>query len=159
MPKKKVKKKVSKKASKKKKNNNHLFDHELTLGQRSSDWIAEKVGSWSFIIGFFVFMGIWICLNVYYLFFGVWDPYPFILLNFVLSCLAAIQAPIILMSQNRQTERDRISFKYDYQVNRKAEREVQKILKEIMAIKKKVYGDLNEIKTNEIKPKKKKKRK
>ena len=64
-----------------------------------------------------------------------WDPYPFILLNLVLSCLAALQAPIIMMSQNRQNERDRITAKYDYAVNRKAEREVQEILRDLQQIK------------------------
>ena len=136
MPKKTVKKKVVNKVSR------QIFDSNLTLGQRCSDWISEKVGSWTFIISFFVFMGIWICLNVYYLIFGVWDPYPFILLNFVLSCLAAIQAPIILMSQNRQTQRDRMNLKYDYQVNRKAEREISNVLKELVLIKKHLYENL-----------------
>ncbi len=132
------------------------FHSELSIGQRASDWVAEKVGSWGFIIGFFVFMGIWIYLNVQAII-GEWDPYPFILLNFVLSCLAAIQAPIILMSQNRQTERDRINFGYDFKVNRKAEREIQKMLHEIQLIKKKVYGDLNSIKGSGSKKVKKKK--
>ncbi len=126
---------------------------ELTFGQKASDWLTSFVGSWTFILLFLVFMAIWIYLNVKAIM-GEWDPYPFILLNFVLSCLAAIQAPIILMSQNRELERDRINLKYDYQVNRKAEREIQKILRELTAIKKKVYGDLNEMK----KPKKRKKR-
>ena len=85
-------------------------------------------------------MVIWIYLNVKAIM-GVWDPYPFILLNFVLSCLAAIQAPIILMSQNRQAQRDRITFKYDYQVNRKAEREIQEIMKELKLIKRRLYKD------------------
>jgi uncharacterized membrane protein len=150
MPKTKVKKKVSKK-------NNHSIDNNLTFAQKSSDWIANMVGSWAFIISFFVFMAIWICLNAYYLIFGVWDPYPFILLNFVLSCLAAIQAPIILMSQNRQTERDRMSFKYDYQVNRKAEREISHVLKELVLIKKHVYENLGvQIKKSNSKKRKKK---
>ena len=143
---------------KKGKKKNPPLLHERTFSQKSADFVAKWVGSWYFIIFFLVFMAIWMYINVRAIL-GQWDPYPFILLNFVLSCLAAIQAPVILMSQNREAERDRIAARYDYQVNRKAEREVQKILKEIMAIKKKVYGDLNEIKTNEIKPKKKKKRK
>ena len=128
---------------------------DLTIGQKASDLLTSFVGSWTFITLFLVMMVVWIYLNVRAIL-GEWDPYPFILLNFVLSCLAAIQAPIILMSQNREMERDRLSQKYDYQVNRKAEREIQKILRELTAIKKKVYGDLNEIKT---KPKKRKRKK
>jgi uncharacterized membrane protein len=130
---------------KKSKKQPSLSTSPLDFGQKAADWVATQVGSWRFIIFFFTFIAIWMYLNVnaYY---NEWDPYPFILLNFVLSCLAAIQAPVILMSQNRQTQRDRAAFRYDYQVNRKAEREVQKILKELVLIKKKVYGDLNSIK-------------
>jgi uncharacterized membrane protein len=115
--------------------------NELTPGQRAADIVTTVVGSWTFIIGFLVFMAIWIWLNAM-AYLGEWDPYPFILLNFVLSCLAAIQAPIILMSQNRETERDRQQFKYDYTVNRKAEREVQHLLHEVSLIKKHVYDHL-----------------
>ncbi len=143
-----------KKKVKKKKNKFSLFPQDLTFGQKASDSLTKVVGSWFFILFFLAFVAVWIYLNIQAIM-GEWDPYPFILLNFVLSCLAAIQAPIILMSQNREMERDRINQRYDYQVNRKAEREVQKILKELTAIKKKVYGDLNEIKTS---PKKRKKR-
>ncbi|MDP3918301.1 MAG: DUF1003 domain-containing protein, partial [Nanoarchaeota archaeon] len=106
-----IKKKVVKNKVNKKNNfngfhvvNEQLSPTSLTLGQRCSDWVASKVGSWGFIIFFLVFMAIWIWLNVKAVI-GKWDPYPFILLNFVLSCLAAMQAPIILMSQNRQAER------------------------------------------------------
>jgi uncharacterized membrane protein len=110
----------------------------LTFSQKCSDWLSEWLGSWFFIGLFLVVMVVWIFLNVQALI-GVWDPYPFILLNFVLSCLAAIQAPIILMSQNRQEERDRISFRYDYQVNRKAEREIEKLVKEVRNLKRHIY--------------------
>ncbi len=106
----------------------------LTLSQRASDKITKWVGSWKFIIALFVFMSIWMVMNALMLIYR-WDPYPYILLNFVLSTLAAIQAPIILMSQNRQTERDRIAAKYDYQVNRKAEREIGDIQKNLEEIK------------------------
>lgn len=117
-----------------------IFERKRTLRQKSSDAIAKWFGSWAFIISLFVFMAIWIVANVLMLV-HKWDPYPFILLNFVLSTLAAIQAPIILMSQNRQTERDRITAKYDYIVNRKAEREVadmQNDLDEIKAMIRKI---------------------
>ncbi|MFH1210247.1 MAG: DUF1003 domain-containing protein [archaeon] len=98
----------------------------LTYGQKSADIVTSLVGSWSFIIFVLIFMLIWIIVNVMVMIEG-WDPYPFILLNFVLSCLAALQAPVILMSQKRQEERDRINARYDYQVNRKAEREIQEL--------------------------------
>jgi len=99
-----------------------------TLEQRASDKLTIWVGSWTFIIFLAIFMFIWIAINTAWLLFGrEWDPYPFILLNFVLSTLAAIQAPIILMSQNRTSQRDRIQIKYDYAVNKKAEKEIQQI--------------------------------
>ena len=107
--------------------------NHLTPGQRAADVLTTTVGSWYFIILLFVFMAIWMWLNIS-AFVYRWDPYPFILLNFVLSCLAAIQAPIILMSQNRQAERDRLQSKYDYQVDRKAEREIQEIKNDVAEI-------------------------
>ena len=96
---------------------------KLTLGQKSSDMLAEWVGSWAFIILFLIMIFVWISVNLSVYFFK-WDPYPFILLNLVLSCVAAIQAPIILMSQNRAAQRDRIRAEYDYRIDRKAEREI-----------------------------------
>jgi len=117
--------------------NNH--NSKLTLGQRAADKLTKNMGSWSFIILFFIFLLAWMFLNAYffvhYLETGAFDPYPFILLNLVLSCLAAIQAPIIMMSQNRQAERDRIKAERDYMVNRKAEREVENIQKDLDDIK------------------------
>lgn len=107
---------------------------KLTFSQRASDAMTKFMGSWAFLILFIVFLFAWMALNVYG-WVSQWDPYPFILLNLALSCLAAIQAPIILMSQNRQTERDRIEAKYDYAVNRKTEREVQQMQKDLEAIK------------------------
>ena len=108
-----------------------IFKQELTVGQRAADTIAKFGGSWWFIIIFSTFLLIWMSLNFLYLSNEGFDPYPFILLNLVLSCLAAFQAPIILMAQNRQTERDRIDAKYDHQINRKAEREIQRIQKDL----------------------------
>jgi len=124
------------------KNHKPWFKKRLTLGQRASDLLAQAVGSWAFIISFLFFVIAWMAVNVYLVLSQQWDPYPFILLNFVLSCLAAFQAPVILMSQNRTTERDRQDAKYDYQVNRKAEREIQNMqrdLDEIKAMIKKSY--------------------
>lgn len=111
-----------------------IFKQKLTFSQRAADKLTNFCGSWTFIILLFVFMGIWIAINVAWLVFQ-WDPYPFIVLNLTLSCLAAMQAPIILMSQNRLAERDRIDAKYDYQVNRKAEREIQNMQKDLEEIK------------------------
>ena len=110
-----------------------------TFGQKAADFIAKWAGSWIFIIAFFIFLIIWMIINSTWLIFGrAWDPYPFILLNLALSCLAAIQAPIILMSQNRAAERDRQRFEYDYAVNRKAEREITQILKQLNKIERKI---------------------
>lgn len=105
-----------------------------TLGQKAADKLTLFAGSWWFIFGFGLFLAVWIFINVL-AWSNRWDPYPFILLNLILSCLAAIQAPIILMSQNRAAERDRAQAKYDYQVNRKAEREIQDIQKDLNEIK------------------------
>lgn len=98
-------------------------DSELTLGERVADKVAEFGGSWTFIISFFVFLGIWILINVLKL--VGFDPYPFILLNLILSCLASIQAPIIMMSQNRKESKDRMRSENDYKVNLKAELEIR----------------------------------
>lgn len=87
--------------------------------------MAEFGGSWKFIIWFGAVFAIWIIINTVFLFAGPFDPYPFILLNLILSLLAAIQAPIIMMSQNRQEDRDRIGAENDYQVNLKSEMEVR----------------------------------
>ncbi len=102
-----------------------------TAGQRASDWLTKWAGSWFFIILFLFFIIVWMFINGYYLIQykqgEAFDPFPFILLNLALSCLAALQAPIILMSQNRQTQRDRIKAEFDYRINKKAEREIREI--------------------------------
>ena len=120
--------------------NNHNVAPTLTFGQRAADKLTKWAGSWTFIILFFVFIGIWMSTNGYfvlkYLNKEIIDPYPFILLNLALSCLAAIQAPIILMSQNREAKKDRLKIEYDYAVNRKAEKEIKEI-KEILLKRKK----------------------
>lgn len=97
----------------------------LTIGQRIADKVASFGGSWTFIISFGVFIFIWICANVYWLANKAFDPYPFILLNLILSCLAALQAPVIMMSQNRQEEKDRERGKNDYMINLKSELEIR----------------------------------
>ena len=95
-------------------------DTDLTLGQRVADRMAQVAGSWPFIIVFVFVLCAWIALNIVMAKMA-FDPYPFILLNLALSCLAAIQAPIIMMSQNRQSEKDRVTAESDYQVNLKSE--------------------------------------
>ena len=101
---------------------NALFDQGLTRGQRIADQIARYGGSWTFIFAFMAVLWIWMIYNIEA---GkAFDPYPFILLNLVLSCLAAIQAPVIMMSQNRQTVSDRMDAQHDYEVNMKTELEV-----------------------------------
>ncbi len=101
------------------------FDARLTLGQRLADHIADFGGSWTFLILFGLVIMAWMTLNSFILATRPFDPYPYILLNLVLSCLAAIQAPIIMMSQNRQEDRDRLRAIRDYQVNLKAELEIR----------------------------------
>ncbi len=117
------------------KNHHPIFKQKLTFGQKASDTIAKFGGSWTFIIIFGTFLVIWMIINSFLLMQKSFDPYPYILLNLVLSCLAAIQAPIILMAQNRQVERDRIDAKYDHAVNRKAERENRQLQKDLDEIK------------------------
>ncbi len=101
------------------------FEEKLTFGQKIADHIATFGGSWPFIISFFGFLLTWIAINVLFLAGKAFDPYPFILLNLILSCLAAIQAPIIMMSQNRQEHKDRIRSEHDYKINLKAELEIK----------------------------------
>jgi len=96
----------------------------LTLGQRVADRVADFGGSWTFILFFSVVIAVWIAFNSFTLWRRIFDPYPYILLNLVLSTLAALQAPVIMMSQNRQTAKDRIKSDLEFEVNRKAELEV-----------------------------------
>jgi uncharacterized membrane protein len=107
------------------------IEAELTVGQRLADSVAAFGGSWIFIIIFFGFILVWMFINIWFLASKPFDPYPFILLNLILSCLAAIQAPIIMMSQNRQEQKDRMRSEHDYKINLKAELEI-KLLSEKM---------------------------
>ncbi len=104
---------------------NEEFEQQLTLGDRLADKIAEFGGSWVFICIFAGVLALWIVINTALLAQRPFDPYPFILLNLVLSCIAAIQAPVIMMSQNRQEDRDRLHAEHDYRVNLKAELEIR----------------------------------
>jgi uncharacterized membrane protein len=101
------------------------IESDLTVGEKIADQVAAFGGSWTFIIAFFSFILIWILINVWLLATKPFDPYPFILLNLILSCLAAIQAPIIMMSQNRQEQKDRQRSEHDYKINLKAELEIK----------------------------------
>lgn len=105
---------------------NEIIDENETLGERVADAVAKFGGSWRFIFAFAAFLGVWVLLNVTMPW--RWDEYPFILLNLFLSMLAAIQAPVIMMSQNRQDAKDRIRSELDYQVNLKAELGVTTLL-------------------------------
>lgn len=100
-------------------------DDQVTFGQKLADKVAEFGGSWTFILSFFFFIVIWIFINTWLLINRSFDPYPFILLNLILSCLASIQAPIIMMSQNRQEQKDRLRAEHDYKINLKAELEIK----------------------------------
>ena len=138
------KKEVKKKSKKQVKKSGNRFKNPIsepltvpnfripkTFGQKASDKIAKWAGSWTFILIFFLFIGVWIFFNGYYLVQvragDPFDPFPYILLNLALSCLAAIQAPVILMSQNRQAQRDRLKANFDYKINKKAEEEIREI--------------------------------
>ncbi|MCT7665767.1 DUF1003 domain-containing protein [Shinella kummerowiae] len=103
---------------------NVAYQSKQSVGERIADGIARVGGSWAFIIGFLVFLVLWTVVNTIVLSREAFDPYPFIFLNLVLSMLAALQAPIIMMSQNRQAARDRFEASKDYEVNLKAEIEL-----------------------------------
>ncbi|MGO4738050.1 DUF1003 domain-containing protein [Bosea sp. 2KB_26] len=107
------------------------FEEHRTVGQRLSDGLAGFGGSWAFLISFGVVLAIWMMINVVEGMDKAFDPYPFILLNLVLSCIAAIQAPIIMMSQKRQEQKDRLRSFNDYQVNLKAELEIRHLHEKI----------------------------
>jgi len=122
------------------KNVNKAFDEMTTTGQRAADKVTSTVGSWRFIIFQSVILVIWMVLNVVLAFhqaklhgfsISAWDPYPFILLNLVLSFQAAYTGPIVMMSQNRQAEKDRLAAEHDFEVNMKAEKEIEVIMKHL----------------------------
>lgn len=125
-------------------NTNREFREGRTFGERLSDQMAALGGSWGFIIAFLLFLATWIVLNTALL--GprheAFDPYPYILLNLFLSTLAALQAPVILMSQNRQAARDRLEAQHDYEVNLKAELEVRLLHDKIDLLRDKQWSEL-----------------
>jgi len=103
-------------------NPNEAFDAGMSMGERVADRVAAFGGSWTFIGIFLAIMVVWMAINIVSA--HPWDVYPFILLNLALSCLAALQAPVIMMSQNRQAAKDRLDAQHDYEVNLKAETEI-----------------------------------
>ena len=129
------------------------YSERLTLGQRMADKVASFGGSWVFISIFACVMVIWIILNSFILIKlnSSFDPYPYILLNLVLSMLAAIQAPIILMSQNRQAYKDRLSAEHDYEVNLKSELEIISLHEKVDSLKQEQWKELISIQEEQLK--------
>jgi CRP/FNR family transcriptional regulator, cyclic AMP receptor protein len=124
-------------------NPNEVIEAEMTFGERIADSVAGFGGSWAFIISFAVVLSVYTLINIF-LDKKAWDPYPFILLNLFLSMLAAIQAPVIMMSQNRQDTKDRIRGELDFDVNRRAESEIQALTRKLNVLDEKVddVGDM-----------------
>ena len=111
---------------------NDILDEQTSPGERAADWVATAIGSWRFIVGQSILLLIWIILNVT-AWVNHWDPYPFILMNLFLSMQAAFTAPVIMMSQNRQADRDRLEAHNDFMINQKAEEEIRVILEHLEA--------------------------
>jgi CRP/FNR family cyclic AMP-dependent transcriptional regulator len=137
--------------SRSERNANDIIDEKTTAGERLADAVARFAGSWPFIVWFLVTLVIYSIGNV---FLGqrAWDPYPFILLNLILSMLAAIQAPVIMMSQNRQDTRDRVRSELDYQVNRRAHAEIQGLARKLNSMDEKI-NDIEQALRRTEKPK------
>jgi uncharacterized membrane protein len=119
----------------------HVITHPnilpTTPAQNAADKLTKWIGSWPFIIIFFAILVFWILTNIF-AWMNSWDPYPFILLNLLLSCIAAIQAPIILMSQNRANQKERLRAEYDYAIDKKSEKEIEQIQKQLERIERKL---------------------
>ena len=115
---------------------NRVHDEQMTYGERLADKVAEFGGSWTFILLFAGLLVLWTILNTVILVASdVFDPYPFVFLNLILSMLAAVQAPIIMMSQNRQSDKDRLAAAHDYEVNLKAELEIMRLHEKLDAVR------------------------
>ena len=125
-------------------------EQNLTYGQKLADKVADFGGSWTFIIFFMSFLVCWILLNVFWFANKGFDPYPFILLNLILSCIAALQAPVIMMSQNRQEEKDRERAKKDYKINLKSELEIRELHEKLDHLIINYQQDLLEIQKTQI---------
>lgn len=131
---------------------NQDYEAKTSRGQRAADAVAAFGGSWTFIGLFAATMFIWILSNSFILlhYDEAFDPYPYILLNLVLSMLAAIQAPVILMSQNRQAEKDRLNAKYDYEVNLKAELEIMLLHEKMDALREQQWNTLLDMQKEQL---------
>jgi uncharacterized membrane protein len=128
------------------------FDATATLGQRAADAVATFGGSWTFITLFAVILVVWVGLNSFILvnYNKTFDPYPYILLNLFLSMLASIQAPVILMSQNRQAEKDRLNAEHDYEVNLKAELEIMLLHEKVDLLREDQWSELLAIQKEQL---------
>jgi len=128
------------------------YDETTTSGQRAADTVARFGGSWVFILVFAIVLISWVILNSYILvsYNKTFDPYPYILLNLFLSMLASIQAPIILMSQNRQAEKDRLEAEHDYEVNLKAELEIMLLHEKIDLLRENQWSELIAIQKEQL---------
>ncbi len=132
-------------------NVNERFHEKMTFGQRLADQVAAFGGSWTFIIIFGLVLAVWVSVNSWMLpTRDVFDPYPFVFLNLILSMLAAIQAPVIMMSQNRQTSKDRLAAANDYEVNLKAELEIMNLHEKIDDVRVRQLGTLLEQQSEQI---------
>jgi uncharacterized membrane protein len=131
-------------------NANEIIEEKYTFGERVADIVASFGGSWTFIIVFGIVLVTWTAINI-----GLrtkaWDPYPFILLNLFLSMLAAIQAPVIMMSQNRQDKKDRLRSELDFDVNRRAEAEIQNLSRKLNTMTDQL-SDLDDMLRNQLAP-------
>ena len=131
-------------------NVNQAFDQRLTMGQRLADQVAAVGGSWGFIAGFGVFLAAWVALNAVLLVEHSFDPYPFVFLNVLLSMLAVLQAPIIMMSQNWQAAKDRLAAPLDYEVNVKAEISIAQLHDKIDHLQERLQSLLSELKMKPV---------
>lgn len=133
-------------------NINTEFDEQLTVGQRLADNVAKFGGSWTFISIFAIILLAWVVLNSIILarYHDAFDPYPYILLNLFLSMLASIQAPIIMMSQNRQAAKDRLDAAHDYEVNLKAEMEIETLHQKLDELREQKWAELVEMQQEQI---------
>lgn len=128
------------------------FEAQTTFGQRAADAVAAFGGSWTFIALFAAILVVWVGLNSFILvkYDKIFDPYPYILLNLFLSMLAAIQAPVILMSQNRQAEKDRLNAEHDYEVNLKAELEIMMLHEKVDSLRESQWSELLAIQKEQL---------
>jgi uncharacterized membrane protein len=133
-------------------NINREFDEKSTFGQRLADRVAAFGGSWTFILIFCFILLVWIGLNSFILLHrgGAFDPYPYILLNLMLSMIAAFQAPVIMMSQNRQAAKDRLDAAHDYEVNLKAELEIMSLHEKLDSLREQQWRELIELQQEQI---------